>query len=189
MVSKARQLMNEQMEFAGEQARVFRGAPGTLVRRAAEKSAARVKALRRPARAVTRSGVRLTTLSQHTMQSLLELQLEVVTAALTNAAEQLERVARARSMRALVGGQGEELKAARERIVKDIKHVLAILRRAGKGVRNVAADTYADVVTPPDEELTAVRRTRARKAKRVVRRTKAKAKAQVRAKSRRARRA
>ena len=189
MVSKARKLMNEQMAFAGEQARVFRGAPGSLVRRAAEKSAARVKALRRPARAVTRSGVRLTTLSQHTMESLLELQLEVVTAALTNAAEQLERIARARSVRALVGGQAEELKAARERIVKDIRQVLTILKRAGRGVRNVATDTYADVVKPQSEELTAVRRTPARKAKRVVRRTKAKAKAKVRAKTRRARRA
>jgi hypothetical protein len=176
MASRARKLMNEQIEFAGEQAQVFRQAPGTLVRRAAAKSAERVRALQRPARAVTHSGVRLATLSQHTLQSLLELQLEVVTAALTNAAEQLERVARARSVRTLVGGQAGELKAARERIIKDIGRVLVILRRAGKGVRSVATNTYADVVRPQDGTPAAVRRTRTRKAKRGVRKAKRKVK-------------
>ena len=169
MVSKARTLVNEQVEFAGEQARVFRAAPGTLARRAAANSARGVKALRNPMRVVTRSGVRLTSLSQHTIQSLLELQLEVAMAALTNAAEQLERVARARGVRDLVGGQAVELKAARERIAADIKRVIAILKRAGKGVRTVATDTYADVVKPPAEVATRVRRTRA---KRVVRKAK-----------------
>ena len=170
MVSKARKLMQEQVEFAGEQARVFRQAPGVLVRRAAAKSAAGVKALQKPVRVVTRSGVRLTTLSQHTVQSLLELQLEVVTAALTSAAEQLERVARARSMRALIGGQADELRAARERIAADIAQVLAILRRAGKGVRAVATDAYADVVKPQPVASAPARRKgaqrSARKAKR-----------------------
>jgi phasin family protein len=169
MVSKARKLMKEQVEFAGEQARVLRQAPGTLVRRAAEKSAARVKALHGPARAVAHSGVRLTTLTQHTMQSLLELQLEVVTSALTNAAEQLERVARATSLRALVGGQAEELKAARARIAKDIQRVVAILKRAGKGARAVATDTYAEVVKARRTVPAAEAATRRGKARRVVR--------------------
>jgi hypothetical protein len=174
MVSKARKLMNEQIEFAGEQARVFRGAPGTLVRRAAQKSAASVKALRGPARVVTRSGVRLTTLTQHTMESLLELQLEVVTSALTNAAEQLERVSRARGVRELVGGQAEELKAARVRIMQDVKRVVAILKRAGKGARSVAKETLADVRRPPSEATEPARRAPARKAKRTVRKAKRK---------------
>ena len=174
MVSKARKLMNEQVEFAGEQARVFRQAPVALVRRAAARSAARVKALQRPARAVTRSGVRLTTLTQHTVQSLLELQLEVVTSALTNAAEQLERVSRARGVRELVGGQAEELKAARERIMQDIKRVIAILKRAGKGARSVATETLADVRRPKSEAAAPARRATARKAKRTVRKAKRK---------------
>jgi hypothetical protein len=166
--------LNEQAEFVGEQSRVLRGAPATLVRRAAEKSVPRVKALQRPARVVTRSGVRLTTLSQHTLQSLLELQLEVLTSALDNAASQLERIARARGVRDLVGGQADELRAARRRIAADVKRVIAILRRAGRGVRNVVTDAYADVVKRQDEDLTAVRRTATRKAKRVVRKTKRK---------------
>lgn len=169
MVGKARKLMNDQVEFAGEQARVFREAPGTLVRRAAQRSAAGVKALQGPVSAVTRSGVRLTTLTQHTVESLLELQLEVVSSALTNAAEQLERVSRAGSVRALVGDRAGELQAARERIVSDVRRVVAILKRAGKGVRAVATDTYAEVVKRPREAPAADRPVRKRKAKRVAR--------------------
>ena len=176
--------MNEQVEFAGEQARVFRQAPGTLVRRAAAKSAARVKALQKPVRAVTRSGVRLTTLTQHTVQSLLELQLEVVTSALSNAADQLERVSRARGVRELVGGQAEELGAARERIMQDIKRVIAILKRAGKGARSVATDTLSDVRRPTSEASAPARRTRARKVKRTVRKAKRKVTKTVRRTSR-----
>ena len=153
MVGKARKLINEQVEFASEQAGVLRRAPATLMRRAAQKSATGVKALQKPVRAVTRSGVRLTSLTQQTLESLLELQLEVVTAALTNAAEQLQRVSRSQSVRALVGGRAEELKAARERIVKDIQRVVAILKRAGKGARAVATDTYAEIVKAPRAEV------------------------------------
>jgi phasin family protein len=174
MVGKARKLMNEQVEFASEQAGILRRAPGTLMRRAAQKSATGVKALQKPVRAVTRSGVRLTSLTQHTVESLLELQLEVVSAALTNAAEQLQRVSRAQSVRALVGGQAEELKAARERIVKDIQRVVAILKRAGKGARAVATDTYAEIVKAPRAEAAATRPVRKRKVKKVARKAKRK---------------
>ncbi len=183
MVGKARKLINEQVEFAGEQARVLSRAPATLMRRAAQKSATGVKALQRPVRAVTRSGVRLTTLTQHTVESLLELQLEVVTAALTNAAEQLDRVSRAQSVRALVGGQAAELRAVRERIVKDIQRVVAILKRAGKGARAVATDTYTEIVKAPRAQSAATRSTGKRKLKKVVR----KAKRKVAKSSRRAR--
>jgi hypothetical protein len=110
------------------------------------------------------------------LQSLLELQLEVVTSVLTNAAAQLERVARARGVRDLAGGQAEELRAARKRIAADIKRVIEILRRAGKGVRTVATETYADAVKPPEMELTPVPRAKPRrKAKRAVRKAKRKA--------------
>lgn len=183
MVGKARKLMNEQVEFAGEQARVLRRAPATLMRRAAQKSATGVKALQKPVRAVTRSGVRLTTLTQHTVESLLELQLEVVSAALTNASEQLERVSRAQSVRALVGGHAGELRAVRERIVKDIQRVVVILKRAGKGARAVATDTLAEIAKAPPAKSAGRGKTSKRKTKRKVVR---KAKRKVRKTARRA---
>jgi hypothetical protein len=158
MASRIRKLIKEQREFADEQAQVLRGAPGTLVRRAAAKSARTVKALEKPARVATRAGVRLTSLSQHTLESLLELQLEVITSVLTSAASQLERVSRSRSLRGAVGGQAEELRAARDRIAADLERVLDILTRAGRGVRTVAEDAYEDAVGPAAEAP--VRRTR-----------------------------
>jgi hypothetical protein len=77
-------------------------------------------------------------------------------------------------VRELVGGQAEELKAARKRIMQDVKRVIAILKRAGKGARGVAKDTLADVRRPESDELPAVRRGPARRTKRVVRKAKRK---------------
>jgi phasin family protein len=174
MVSKARKLVNEQVKFAGEQAKVLRDAPGNLMRQAATRSARGVRALTRPAEVVTRSGLRLATLSQHTAQSLLELQLDIVTTALTNAAKQLDHVARARSVRAIVGNQATELKAARDRIAKDVRKVVDILKRAGKDVRAVAKDTLDEVRTPAPAAPARRRKTakpRTRKAKRAVKKT------------------
>ena len=173
MASRVRKLIREQREFADEQVQVMRGAPGMLVRRAAAKSARTVKALEKPARVATRAGVRLTSLSQHTLESLLELQLEVITSVLTSAAAQLERVSRSRSLRGAVGGQAEELRAARDRIVADLERVLEILTRAGRGVRTVARGAYEDAVGPETQAPAPVRRRR-KAAKRAVRKAKTK---------------
>jgi len=168
MASRVRKLIKEQREFADEQVQVLRGAPGTLVRRAAARSARTVKALEKPARVATRAGVRLTSLSQHTLESLLELQLEVMQSVLTTAAAQLERVSRSRSLRGAVGDQAEELRAARDRIAADLERVLDILTRAGRGVRTVVEDAYGDAVGPAADVPAPVRRRR-KAAKRAVR--------------------
>jgi hypothetical protein len=160
MASRVRRLIKEQREFADEQVQVLRGAPGTLVRRAAAKSARTIKALEKPARVATRAGVRLTSVSQHTLESLLELQLEIITSVLTGAAAQLERVSHSRSLRGAVGGQAEELRAARDRIAADLERVLDILTRAGRGMRKVAEDAYDDAVGAAAEAPAPTRRRR-----------------------------
>ena len=54
---------------------------------------------RRPAHApIARSGVKLTTVSQATVQNLIELQSDVVTAALNDVAVRLERATRAENI-------------------------------------------------------------------------------------------
>jgi hypothetical protein len=183
MASRVRRLIKEQREFAEEQAQVLRDAPGTLVRRAAAKTARTVKALENPARVATRAGVRLTSLSQHTLESLLELQLEVLSSVITSAAAQLERVSRSRSLRGAVSGQAQELRAARDRIAADLERVIEILARTGRGLQTVAQDAYEETVRPAGETPAPVRRARRRKvAKRVAR--KAKTKRAVRRKTR-----
>ena len=134
---------------------------------------------------VTHSGVKLTNVSHEALLGLMALQLEVVTSALSNAAAQLERVAQSDNVMDLVRGQADELRATRERVVTDVKRAVSIVRDAGIGARDVATEAYAKVVKRGAATRPAAKSTRARKAKRVVRKTKAKVRAK--AKGRRSR--
>jgi len=140
------------------------------IRQLAKDSAHGIRALREPVRVVTHSGVKLTSVSHEALLGLLALQLDVVTSALTDAAAQLDRVAQADNVMDLVTGQADELRAIRERVVKDVNRAVSIAKDTGRSVREVAAETVTKVRRP------AV----APKTKRVVR--KAKAKSKVRAK-------
>jgi hypothetical protein len=178
MASKVKQFVDEQRQILAEQAERLRTAPGQTLRRAAAQSAQRVRSLQDPVRVVTHSGVKLTNLSHAALLDLMALQLEVVTSALSNAAAQLERVSTSDNVMDVVRGQAGELRATRERIVKDMGRAVAIVSDAGRGARNVATATYSKVVKPAQPRAT---KGPGRKpaAKRAVR----KAKTKVRAKS------
>ena len=105
----------------------------------------RIKALNPRIRAVSRSGVKLTAISQGAAERLIQLQEQLVTSALTDAATQLERAARADNVKDLVKDQAEVLRATRERIVSDITEAVTILKDAGGDVRKVATHTYESV--------------------------------------------
>ncbi len=68
----------------------------------------------------------------------MALQLEVVTSASSNAAAQLERVAQSDNVMDLVRGQADDLRATRDRVVKDVKRAVSIVKDAGLGARDVA---------------------------------------------------
>jgi len=148
MVSQVKKFMNDETQLLAEQARMLRKAPGKAVRGAAAKSAKRIRALQEPVRVVTHSGVKLTNVSHEAVLSLIALQLDVVTSALSDAAAQLERVAQSDNVKDLVSGQAGELRAVRERVVSDVNRAVAIVRKAGRGARNVATETYAKVARP-----------------------------------------
>ena len=97
---------------------------------------------------MTHSGVKLTNVSHEAVLSLMALQLEVVTSALSDAAAQLERVAQSDNVTDLVRGQADELRAVRERVVSDVNRAVSIVRDAGRGARAVATETYAKVAKP-----------------------------------------
>ena len=175
MVSKVKEFVNEQKQVLSSQARRLGRAPGKVVRNAAARSAKRIKALQEPVRVVTHSGVKLTNVSHEALLGLMALQLEVVTSALSNAAAQLERVAQSDNVMDLVRGQADDLRATRDRVVKDVKRAVSIVKDAGLGARDVATETYTKVV----KRGPAAKPTRARKAKRAVRKTKAKVRAKT----------
>jgi hypothetical protein len=180
MVSKVKEFVNEQKQVLSSQARRLGRAPGKVVRNAAARSAKRIKALQEPVRVVTHSGVKLTNVSHEALLGLMALQLEVVTSALSNAAAQLERVAQSDNVMDLVRGQADDLRATRDRVVKDVKRAVSIVKDAGIGARDVATETYTKVVKRGPAARPAAKSTRARKAKRAVRKTKAKVRAKTR---------
>ena len=179
MVSKVKEFVSEQQQVLSRQARKLSRAPGKVVRNAAARSAKRIKALQEPVRVVTHSGVKLTNVSHEALLGLMALQLEVVTSALSNAAAQLERVAQSENVMDLVRGQADDLRATRDRVVKDVKRAVSIVKDAGIGARDVATETYTKVVKRGPAARPAAKSTRARKTKRAVRKTKAKVRAKT----------
>lgn len=168
MVNKIKEFVNEQREMLAEQAGRLRTDPVKAARAASMKSAERIKALKDPIRAVSRSGVKLTAISQNTAERLIQLQEQLVTSALTDAAAQLERAARADNVVELVRDQADVLRATRERIVSDITEAVTILKDAGGDVRKVATHTY-ESVTGKAEAAAPKAKVARRKVKRAVR--------------------
>ena len=181
MASKVKEFVSEQAQVLAEQATRLRQAPGKAVRGAAAKSAKGIRALQDPVRVVTHSGVKLTNVSHEAVLSLMALQLEVITSALSDAAAQLERVAQSDNVTDLVRGQADELRAVRERVVSDVNRAVSIVRNAGRGARAVATETYAKVARPAKaaKAKAKAKTTRARKAKSTRRTTKVKARARA----------
>jgi len=151
-------------------------------RNAARESAARIKELNGRVRALARSGVRLTTVSQGAAQGLIELHADIVNDALTEAAAQIERMAYTESVRDLARMQGEVLQATRQRIVDDMARAVTILKDAAGDARKAIAPREAAAKTAAKKPAPA-RRTVKAKAKTKAK-TKAKAKTKVKAKAR-----
>lgn len=168
------EFLEEQTKGLAELAENLRKSRIAAARKAAMESAARIKSLNDRVRALARSGVRLTSISQGAAQSLIELQADIVTAALSDAAAQMERVAYTENVRDLARVQGEVLQAARQRIVEDIARTMAILKSAAGDVRKVAAPARAAAPARPGKTARGKTATKA----------KAKAKARTRTKTR-----
>jgi hypothetical protein len=169
MFNQIQEFMTEQTQALAGQAQKFRDDPVETVREAAMTSAEGIKSLKQPVRLIARSGVKLTAISQTALQGLIELQSEIVTAALTDAAVRLERAARADNVVDLLQEQAEALRATRDRLVDEASRAMVIFTHAGRDVRKVASQAYAKVVDTAEEELPVARTPRARKTKRPAR--------------------
>jgi len=176
-------MINQTKDFVAEKTQAINSRVSKLrqesvrsARAAALGSAGSIKSLKAPVRVVARSGVKLSAVSQTAVQELIELQSDMLTAAIAEAALRLERASRADSVVELVRDQFEMIPATRARITSDAERALAILTSAGREVRSVAAHAYERVVDTTDEQAPAQRKTR-RKAKKVARKTTARARA------------
>ena len=146
-------MIGQVQEFVAERAALLFGrvndARRTSVasaRGAVRNSAETIKQLRSPVQTVSRSGIKLTAVTQTLSQNLIELQTEIVGAAMSDAAQRLERAAGASSLGELVRGQVELLPATRKRLVHDTRRSVELFRDAGRELRTVATQTYRQIV-------------------------------------------
>lgn len=175
MHSSVKEFLEEQTQGLAELADRLRRERVAAARRAATESAARVRELNTRVRDLARSGVRLTTISQSALQSLIELQAEIVTAAIGDASQQIRRLADTESVRDLARQQSEVLQATRERIVADIARATKILKGAAGDVREVAAGVRKPKAAPAKKKAarakTKAKATVKRAARKVARKT------------------
>jgi hypothetical protein len=151
----------EQMKGLTEMVTELRRSRVAAARKAATESAARIKALNQRVRALARSGLRVTAASQSAVQSLIELQEDIVTSALNDAAAQMERLAYTESVRDLARVQGEVLQAARQRIVDDIARAVSALKGAAGDVRKAAV--HAEAAKPAKAKANAKAKSKAKR--------------------------
>ncbi len=145
-------MISQMQEFVVGKAQALNGQVARIrqesvrsARAAAQDSAESLKSLKNPVRTIARSGVRISAVSQTAVQELIELQSDMLTAALSEAALRLERASRAPNVIELVRAQVEMLPATRARISDEAGRVVRIVATAGRGLRGVARQAYARV--------------------------------------------
>lgn len=170
MIGQIREFVSEQRQALVDGMQKFREESVGSMRELALTSADGIKSLKEPVRAFAHSGVRLATVSQHALQKMIELESEVVTSALSDAALRLERALAADGVVDLVLDQAEMTGATRERLVEEATRAASILKVAGRDVRKVGTQLYGKVFEPAEEELPKAK-ARARRVRRAVRKT------------------
>jgi len=170
MISQMQDFVSETTSALTGQVQKIRKDSVETVREAVAGSADNLKSLKAPVRVFARSGVKLTTVSQTAVSSLIELQSDMLTSALSEAALRLEKAARAENVIELVRDQFEMLPATRARIVEEAQRAVEIFKVAGRDMKNVATHAY-EMVTETAEERVAEVKGAKRKAKRAVRKT------------------
>jgi hypothetical protein len=144
-------------------------------REAARSSSERIKSLNQRVRALAKSGLRVNEVTHGAAQHLIELQEEIVTSALTDAAAQLERLSYTETAREFARQQGEVMQATRQRIVEDLARAVTALKGAAGEVRDAVVRSGSAKPTKAGKTT--------RRAGKSPARAKSKAKVNVKAKS------
>lgn len=163
MIVEMQEYVAERGELLRGQVRKLRKTSAESVREAVVGSAENIKALKSPVRTIARSGVKLSVVSQEAVQNLIELQSDVLTAALTEVAVRLERATKAGNLVELVREQIELTPATRARVVEDTGRAVTIFKDAGRELRNVAQHVIETLGEKGKAEASAVAKTVRRK--------------------------
>ena len=169
-----KEFRSERRRDLTEQMQRFRDEPIETLREIAVNSADGIKSLKAPVRAFAHSGVKLATVSQNALQSLIELESDVITSTLSAAAMRLERAAQADGIADLVLDQADMLGATRDRIVDHATRAVDIFKVTRRDLRGIGRHAYEVFVKATEEQVPEVKRAK-RKVKRAVRKTTARA--------------
>jgi hypothetical protein len=183
MIEQIQDFVSEQTAAITSKVKQIREESTSTVRDAVVESAGNIKSLKSPVRVIARSGVKLTSVSQTAVASLIELQSDVLTSALSDVALRLERAARADGIVDLVRDQYELAHATRGRVVEDAQRAVQIFKVAGRDLKGVATHVYETIVDTAEEKTATATKTAKRKTKRVVRKAKTKTRARKTAKA------
>ena len=172
MINQVQDFVVEQTAALSSQVEKMRKESVETVREVVVDSA---EGLKSPVRTLARSGIKITAVSQTAVANLIDLQSDMLTSAISDAALRLERASRADSIIDLVRDQFEMIPATRARIVEDAQRAALIFKHAGRDLRGVAVNLYERVIEPVEDKIPEVKvkvskRTPA-KAKRVARKT------------------
>jgi hypothetical protein len=175
MINQMQEFVVEQTAALSSQVEKMRKESVETVREVVVDSAEGLKSLKSPVRTLARSGIKITAVSQTAVANLIDLQSDMLTSAISDAALRLERASRADSIVDLVRDQFEMIPATRARIVEDAQRAALIFKHAGRDLRGVAVNLYERVIEPVEDKIPEVKvkvskRTPA-KAKRVARKT------------------
>ena len=164
MIVEVQEYVAERGELLRGQVRKLRETSVESVREALTGSAETIKSFKSPVRALARSSIKLSTVSQEAVQNLIELQSDVLTSALTDVALRLERATKADNIVELVREQLELTPATRARVMEDANRAVTIFKTAGRDIRNVARHTVELIYDRGKEEVNAVAKPIRRKA-------------------------
>lgn len=176
-------MIAQMQEFVADQTAALQGQVEKIakesvetVRETAVGGAETLKSLKSPVRTIARSTIKVTTVSQTAVASLIDLQSDMLTSAISDAALRLERASRADNLVELVREQFEMLPATRARIVEDAQRAALIFKHAGRDLRGVATHLYERVIETAEEKVPEVQvKVTRRKTKRAARKAPARA--------------
>jgi adenylate kinase len=171
----------EQREGLVELMKNLRQSQVKAAREAAQSSALRIKSLNQRVRGLAKSGLRVNEVTHGAAQHLIELQEDIVTSALTDAAAQIERLSYTETARELARLQGEVMQATRQRIVDDLARAVTALKGAAGEVRDAVVRPAAAKPARAGKSARRAGKTPARAKSRAKRSVKAKSKAKAKA--------
>jgi phasin family protein len=128
------------------QARAYGATALDAARQSALRAANRVDAVKRPVRVLADASLRLSSLSGRYVERILGRQAELIDAVIDDGARRLKAAADADSLGSFIEEQREMTGTSRQRLGKELRAAWGITKASGRELRDLATETYAEVV-------------------------------------------